>query len=108
MKTVAKSLILLPLFISYIFLGAFVFLKIEGGQSRRARDEFFQFLVHYTINHSSCLTSDDLLSLMEQFAVVRAKGMIFPYAVFENGIQPVWSWSNSIVFAATIVTTVGM
>ncbi|XP_038074241.1 potassium channel subfamily K member 16-like [Patiria miniata] len=107
MKPWVKSVILLPLFILYIFLGAYAFLRLEQGNAEAAREEFFGFLVPFVLNHSQCLSSDELLSLLNKRAVARAKGVYTPSLLVGGQLLSFWSWSNSIVFASTIVTTVG-
>ncbi|XP_022103808.1 potassium channel subfamily K member 16-like [Acanthaster planci] len=107
MKAWLKSLILIPIFIVYIFLGAYVFHKLEEGNAAAEREEFFKFLIPFAINHSDCLSSDALLSVLDRASEARAKGVMYPSQVLAGQLVGFWSWSNAVVFAATIVTTVG-
>ena len=108
MKAWAKTLILLSLFIVYIFLGSFAFLKMEQPQEYAAKEEFFTYLQVFVRNNSACeLSVAELRTLLVHVNLVKANGLRHAERIFTDGVSNIWTWPNSIVFAATIVTTVG-
>ena len=108
MKPWVKSLVLLPVFLGYIFIGSSFFLKIEGPHQVTVRDEYFDFLRLFVQNNSACgMSVDDLKAILTHVNVAKAEGLLHPETILNEGVSNVWTMPNSIVFASTIVTTIG-
>ncbi|XP_022103804.1 potassium channel subfamily K member 16-like [Acanthaster planci] len=109
MKPWKKCLLLLAAFLAYLFAGAFVIILIERDEVTRAQEKFFGELGAFVQSHYACgATPDEVIALMEKAGVAYSRGAFYSeMASSHNELLAVWSWPNSILFASSVVTTIG-
>ncbi|XP_013856549.1 potassium channel subfamily K member 5, partial [Austrofundulus limnaeus] len=88
--------------IFYLFIGGAIFQILEERNWISARDTYIQkkedLLRKYT-----CLTKENLNEILEVASQAAGQGVAITGEKHRNS----WDWSNSVIFAATIVTTIG-
>ena len=105
-----KCLLLLAAFFAYLFAGAYVMILIEKDAVTRAQKKFFGELGAFVQSHYACgATPDRVIALMGKAGVAYSKGAFYSdVAISQNDeLLAVWSWPNSILFALSVVTTIG-
>ncbi|XP_037310732.1 potassium channel subfamily K member 5-like [Pungitius pungitius] len=87
--------------IFYLSIGAAIFQILEEPNWKSAREEFTLKKQEILRKHS-CLTEESLAEILEIASDAADQGVTF---VGEH--RNSWDWANSVIFAATIVTTIG-
>ncbi|XP_038074256.1 potassium channel subfamily K member 7-like [Patiria miniata] len=109
MKPWKKCLLLLTALFVYLSVGAFVMIRIENDATSRAQTEFFDKLAVFVQGHYACgATPDRVLALLEKAGVASSREAFHSaLAIPDSELVPVWSWPNAILFASSVVTTIG-
>ncbi|KAJ8341012.1 hypothetical protein SKAU_G00333030 [Synaphobranchus kaupii] len=99
---VDKGPLLTSAIIFYLSIGAAIFQVLEEPNWKRAvknyTDEKDQILQKYP-----CLTREDLDKILEVVSEAAGQGVtITGNRTFNN-----WNWPNAVIFAATVITTIG-
>ncbi|KAJ8289572.1 hypothetical protein GJAV_G00002810 [Gymnothorax javanicus] len=99
---VDKGPLLTSAIIFYLSIGAAIFQVLEEPNWKRAvrnySDEREQILQKYP-----CLTREDLDKILEVVSEAAGQGVtITGNRTFNN-----WNWPNAVIFAATVITTIG-
>ncbi|KAK1896166.1 Potassium channel subfamily K member 5 [Dissostichus eleginoides] len=88
--------------IFYLSIGAAIFQILEEPNWKTARDEYIEqkkiILKKYT-----CLTAESLDEILEIVSDAAGQGV----TITGDKQRNTWDWGNSVIFAATIVTTIG-
>ncbi|XP_034084130.1 potassium channel subfamily K member 5b [Gymnodraco acuticeps] len=97
-----KGPLLTSCIIFYLSIGAAIFQILEEPNWKTARDEYIEqkkiILKKYT-----CLTAESLDEILEIVSDAAGQGV----TITGDKQRNTWDWGNSIIFAATIVTTIG-
>ncbi|XP_047453946.1 potassium channel subfamily K member 5b [Mugil cephalus] len=88
--------------IFYLSIGAAIFQILEEPNWISAKDRYFQEKENI-LKKYDCLTEEDLDEILETVANAAGQGV----AITGNNQRSTWTWENSVIFAATIVTTIG-
>ncbi|XP_056142706.1 potassium channel subfamily K member 5-like [Lampris incognitus] len=88
--------------IFYLSIGAAIFQILEEPNWEAAKSTYTQEK-HRILQKYTCLTEDDLEDILEVVSEAAGQGVTI---TGKNHIKT-WDWSNSVIFAATIVTTIG-
>ncbi|CAL9705917.1 unnamed protein product [Knipowitschia caucasica] len=88
--------------IFYLSIGAAIFQILEEANWISAKDKFLQDKKHILTKYT-CLTKEDLDDILETVAGAAGQGV----AITGDNHRNAWDWGNSVIFAATIVTTIG-
>ncbi|XP_056300929.1 potassium channel subfamily K member 5-like [Pseudoliparis swirei] len=88
--------------IFYLSIGAAIFQIFEEPNWRSARDEYILEKENILKKHA-CLTEEDLGEILETVSKAAGRGVTITGDKHLNS----WDWGNSVIFAATIVTTIG-
>ncbi|CAL8285808.1 unnamed protein product [Lota lota] len=99
---VDKGPLLTSAIIFYLSIGAAIFQVLEEPNWKQAaqeyKDEKGKILLAYP-----CLSEDDLDKILEVVADASSQGVtITGRKTFNN-----WNWPNAVIFAATVITTIG-
>lgn len=99
---VDKGPLLTSAIIFYLSIGAAIFQVLEEPNWKRAAREYTtqkdKILKDYP-----CLTRDDLNRILEAVSEAAGQGVtITGNKTFNN-----WNWPNAVIFAATVITTIG-
>ncbi|KAF1387787.1 hypothetical protein PFLUV_G00083570 [Perca fluviatilis] len=88
--------------IFYLSIGAAIFQILEEPNWKAARDEYILQKENILKNHA-CLTKESLDEIIEIVSQAAGQGVTITGEKHRNS----WDWANSVIFAATIVTTIG-
>ncbi|XP_068426575.1 potassium channel subfamily K member 5-like [Clinocottus analis] len=88
--------------IFYLSIGAAIFQILEEPNWTSARDEYIQQKENILKKHA-CLTEESLSEILEIVSNAAGRGVTITGDTHRNS----WDWVNSVIFAATIVTTIG-
>ncbi|KAL7888675.1 hypothetical protein AOLI_G00036490 [Acnodon oligacanthus] len=97
-----KGPVLTSVIIFYLFIGAAIFQILEESNFESAAQEYKQQKKLLLQKHP-CLSKQDLDGIIEVVAKAAGQGVTI------TGEKPFksWTWTNALVFAATIITTIG-
>uniref|UniRef100_A0A8C2DQW4 Potassium channel, subfamily K, member 5b n=1 Tax=Cyprinus carpio TaxID=7962 RepID=A0A8C2DQW4_CYPCA len=97
-----KGPILASVIIFYLSIGAAIFQILEEPNLNKALDEYKNSTAELLMKYP-CLNKDDLDRIIKVVAVAAGKGVtVTGKKQFNN-----WSWENAVIFAATVITTIG-
>ncbi|KAM7420587.1 hypothetical protein PAMA_015017 [Pampus argenteus] len=88
--------------IFYLSIGAAIFQILEEPNWESARDKY-QLQKDNILKSYACLTEKDLDQILEIVSEAAGQGV----TITGNKHRKTWDWANSVIFAATIVTTIG-
>lgn len=88
--------------IFYLSIGAAIFEILEEPNWISARDKY-SLAKKNILKKYGCLSKDDLDEILEIVAEAAGQGV----AITGDKHHSSWDWGNSVIFAATIVTTIG-
>nr|XP_046255635.1 potassium channel subfamily K member 5-like [Scatophagus argus] len=88
--------------IFYLSIGAAIFQILEEPNWKSARDNYTLQKENILKNYP-CLTREDLDKILEIVSEAAGQGVTITGDVHRN----TWTWENSVIFASTIVTTIG-
>ncbi|XP_076874254.1 potassium channel subfamily K member 5b [Brachyhypopomus gauderio] len=97
-----KGPILTSVIIFYISLGAAIFQVLEEPNWKSAVEKYKNEKATILQKHP-CLTKEDLDEIIEVVATAAGQGVIITGEENFN----IWTWQNAVIFAATIITTIG-
>ncbi|KAG7474604.1 potassium channel subfamily K member 5-like [Solea senegalensis] len=97
-----KGPLLTSCVIFYLSIGAAIFQILEEPNWMSARDKYI-LQRENLLNKFSCLTKEDLDEILEIVSEAAGEGVTITGDKYHNS----WDWANSVIFAATIVTTIG-
>ncbi|XP_024124148.1 potassium channel subfamily K member 5 [Oryzias melastigma] len=97
-----KGPLLTSCIIFYLSIGAAVFQILEEPNWMSVRDRYIQQKENILKNYQ-CLTLEDLDEILEVASEAAGQGV----AITGDNHRNTWDWVNSVIFAATIVTTIG-
>ncbi|XP_040021538.1 potassium channel subfamily K member 5 isoform X2 [Gasterosteus aculeatus] len=87
--------------IFYLSIGAAIFQILEEPNWKSAREEF-NLKKGEILKKHACLTEESLAEILEMASDAAGQGV-----TFAGQHRNSWDWANSVIFAATIVTTIG-
>ncbi|KAG2468043.1 potassium channel subfamily K member 5a [Polypterus senegalus] len=88
--------------IFYLSIGAAIFQVLEEPNWQRAVDDY-KLKKSQIIKDFPCLTQKDLERILEVVSEAAGQGVtITGNHTFNN-----WNWTNAVIFAATVITTIG-
>ncbi|KAI2651770.1 Potassium channel subfamily K member 5 [Labeo rohita] len=97
-----KGPILTSIIIFYLSIGAAIFQFLEEPHLNAALEEYNNH-TDYLLQKYPCLTKEDLNQIIKVVATAAGRGVtVTGEKQFKN-----WSWENAVVFAATVITTIG-
>ncbi|KAM9310724.1 potassium channel subfamily K member 5b [Pholidichthys leucotaenia] len=88
--------------IFFLSIGAAIFQILEEENWKSARDTYIQQKENILKNYT-CLKREDLEKILEIVSEAAGQGVSITGDVHRN----TWDWANSVIFAASIVTTIG-
>ncbi|XP_061572593.1 potassium channel subfamily K member 5b [Cololabis saira] len=88
--------------IFYLSIGAAIFQILEEPNWVSAKDKYILQKENILRNYK-CLTEEDLNEILKVASEAAGQGV----AITGDNHRNTWDWSNSVIFAATIVTTIG-
>lgn len=88
--------------IFYLSIGAAIFQILEEPNWISAKDKYL-LEKENILQKYDCLTEEDLDDILEIVAEAAGQGV----AITGDKHRNTWDWGNSVIFAATIVTTIG-
>ncbi|XP_054478294.1 potassium channel subfamily K member 5-like [Anoplopoma fimbria] len=88
--------------IFYLSIGAAIFQILEEPYWESSRDNYILQKEEILKNHA-CLTEESLGKILEMVSDAAGRGVAITGDKHRNS----WDWGNSVIFAATIVTTIG-
>ncbi|XP_072317414.1 potassium channel subfamily K member 5-like [Eucyclogobius newberryi] len=88
--------------IFYLSIGAAIFQILEEPNWISAKDKYLLDKTHI-LRKYDCLTKEALDDILEIVAEAAGQGV----AITGDKHRNTWDWGNSVIFAATIVTTIG-
>ncbi|XP_026148928.1 potassium channel subfamily K member 5-like isoform X2 [Mastacembelus armatus] len=88
--------------IFYLSIGAAIFQILEEPNWVAARDKYILQKENILKNYA-CLTKEGLDEILEIVSEAAGQGV----AITGDRHRKTWDWANSVIFAATIVTTIG-
>ncbi|XP_016337977.1 potassium channel subfamily K member 5-like [Sinocyclocheilus anshuiensis] len=97
-----KGPILTSIIIFYLSIGAAIFQILEEPHLKAALDDYKNHTDHL-LQKYPCLEKDDLDLIIEIVAAAAGRGVT---VTGEKKINN-WSWENAVIFAATVITTIG-
>lgn len=97
-----KGSFLTSVVIFYLSIGATVFHLLEEPNWRTAVQQYQQDKDRILQRHP-CLTKDDLETIIQTVATAAGQGVTITGGKAYNP----WIWQNAVIFAATIITTIG-
>ncbi|KAM8826093.1 potassium channel subfamily K member 5-like [Synchiropus picturatus] len=97
-----KGPLLTSCIIFYLSIGAAIFQILEEPNWESARDRY-QLEKERILKRYRCLSKDDLDQILEIVSEAAGQGVAITGDRHKNS----WDWGNSVIFAATIVTTIG-
>ncbi|KTG04016.1 hypothetical protein cypCar_00005213 [Cyprinus carpio] len=97
-----KGSFLTSIIIFYLSIGAAIFQILEEPHLKAALDDYKNH-TDYLLQKYPCLKKDDLDLIIEIVAAAAGKGVT---VTGEKKINN-WSWENAVIFAATVITTIG-
>lgn len=97
-----KGSVLTSVIIFYLSIGAAIFQILEEPSWKAAVEEYKEQKA-LILQKYHCLTKQDLDSILEVVAKAAGQGVTI---TGENHFNN-WSWQNAVIFAATIITTIG-
>ncbi|KAF3691801.1 Potassium channel subfamily K member 5 [Channa argus] len=97
-----KGPLLTSCIIFYLSIGAAIFQILEEPNWVSARDKYIQQKENILKNYA-CLTKEGLDEILEIVSEAAGQGVTITGDKHRN----TWDWVNSVIFAATIVTTIG-
>lgn len=99
---VDKGPLLTSAIIFYLSIGAAIFQVLEEPNWKRAAREYTE-QKDKILKDYPCLTRDDLNRILEAVSDAAGQGVtITGNKTFNN-----WNWPNAVIFAATVITTIG-
>ncbi|KAG8430397.1 hypothetical protein GDO86_017889, partial [Hymenochirus boettgeri] len=99
---VDRGPILTSAIIFYLSIGAAIFQVLEEPNWKAATQLYKENKVKILARHS-CLTPKDLEDILETVSSAAGQGVtITGNSTFNN-----WNWPNAVIFAATVITTIG-
>lgn len=99
---VDKGPLLTSAIIFYLSIGAAIFQVLEEPNWKRAAREY-NTQKDKILKDYPCLTRDDLNRILEAVSEAAGQGVtITGNKTFNN-----WNWPNAVIFAATVITTIG-
>ncbi|KAM8945341.1 potassium channel subfamily K member 5 [Pelodytes ibericus] len=88
--------------IFYLSIGAAIFQVLEEPNWKQATKSYDQYKVQILARHK-CLTPKDLEDILETVSNAAGQGVTLTgNTTFNN-----WNWPNAVIFAATVITTIG-
>uniref|UniRef100_A0A673HGM0 Potassium channel subfamily K member 5-like n=2 Tax=Sinocyclocheilus rhinocerous TaxID=307959 RepID=A0A673HGM0_9TELE len=97
-----KGPILTSVIIFYLSIGAAIFQIFEEPHLNTALDDYKNRTAELLMKYP-CLNKDDLDQIIEVVAAAAGRGVT---VTGENQFNN-WSWENAVIFAATVITTIG-
>ncbi|XP_016086148.1 potassium channel subfamily K member 5-like [Sinocyclocheilus grahami] len=97
-----KGPILTSVIIFYLSIGAAIFQIFEEPHLKAALDDYKNRTAELLMKYP-CLNKDDLDQIIEVVAAAAGRGVT---VTGEKKINN-WSWENAVIFAATVITTIG-
>lgn len=97
-----KGSLLTSVIIFYLSIGAAIFQILEEPNWEAAVEEYKQQKA-LILQKYQCLTKQDLDSIIEVVAKAAGQGVSITGENYFNN----WTWQNALIFAATIITTIG-
>ncbi|XP_068616463.1 potassium channel subfamily K member 5-like [Brachionichthys hirsutus] len=88
--------------IFYLSIGAAIFQILEEPNWKSARD-LYKRQKETILQNYPCLTKENLEEILEIVSEAAGQGVAITGDVYLN----TWDWANSVIFASTIVTTIG-
>uniref|UniRef100_A0A3Q3BE92 Potassium channel, subfamily K, member 5b n=1 Tax=Kryptolebias marmoratus TaxID=37003 RepID=A0A3Q3BE92_KRYMA len=88
--------------IFYLSIGAAIFQIVEESNWTSAKDTYIQ-KKEEILTKFKCLTKEGLDEILQIASEAAGQGV----AITGDNHRSTWDWSNSVIFAATIVTTIG-
>ncbi|XP_019110657.1 potassium channel subfamily K member 5b isoform X1 [Larimichthys crocea] len=88
--------------IFYLSIGAAIFQILEESNWESARDKYTLDKKNILKKHQ-CLTKEDLDEILKIVLEAAGQGV----TITGENHRSTWDWSNSVIFASTIVTTIG-
>ncbi|XP_041648766.1 potassium channel subfamily K member 5-like [Cheilinus undulatus] len=88
--------------IFYLSIGAAIFQILEEPNWKSARDRYILAKENILKNYT-CLTKENLDEILEIVSEAAGQGVTITGEIHRN----TWDWANSVIFASTIVTTIG-
>ncbi|XP_077383825.1 potassium channel subfamily K member 5-like isoform X1 [Festucalex cinctus] len=88
--------------IFYLSIGAAIFQMLEEPNWELARSKY-SFEKEQVLKKYPCLRKEDLDEILQVVSEAAGQGVIITGDKHHN----MWDWGNSVIFAATIVTTIG-
>lgn len=88
--------------IFYLSIGAAIFQILEEPNWESSRDQYILAKENILKNYT-CLTKEILDEILEIVSEAAGQGVTITGEVHRN----TWDWANSVIFASTIVTTIG-
>ncbi|KAK5862452.1 hypothetical protein PBY51_017848 [Eleginops maclovinus] len=88
--------------IFYLSIGAAIFQILEEPNWKTARDEYIE-QKKVILKKYACLTEESLDEILEIVSDAAGQGV----TITGDKQRNTWDWANSVIFAATIVTTIG-
>ncbi|KAM6995329.1 potassium channel subfamily K member 5-like [Tautogolabrus adspersus] len=88
--------------IFYLSIGAALFQILEEPNWKSARDKYILAKENILKNYA-CLTKESLDEILEVVSEAAGQGVTITGEIHRNS----WDWANSVIFASTIVTTIG-
>ncbi|XP_051501327.1 potassium channel subfamily K member 5b [Myxocyprinus asiaticus] len=97
-----KGPILTSVIIFYLSIGAAIFQILEEPHWKSALDDY-KNQTDNILNKYPCLSEKDLNDIIQVVAEATGRGV----AITGNKEFNNWKWENAIIFAATVITTIG-
>ncbi|XP_076594130.1 potassium channel subfamily K member 5-like [Chaetodon auriga] len=88
--------------IFYLSIGAAIFQILEEPNWKSARDKY-RLQKESILKKYPCLAKEDLEEILEIVSEAAGQGVTITGDIHRN----TWDWANSVIFASTIVTTIG-
>ncbi|XP_061531112.1 potassium channel subfamily K member 5-like isoform X1 [Phycodurus eques] len=88
--------------IFYLSIGAAIFQILEESNWELARSKY-DFQKEQVLKKYPCLRKEDLDEILEVVSDAAGRGVV----INGDNHRNMWDWGNSVIFAATIVTTIG-
>ncbi|TRY86331.1 hypothetical protein DNTS_016135 [Danionella cerebrum] len=97
-----KGPILTSVIIFYLSIGAAIFQILEEPNLKSAVDEY-KYKTENLLKKYPCLSKKVLSEIIEVVAEATGRGVTVTEEVQFNN----WNWENAVIFAATVITTIG-
>ncbi|XP_040900311.1 potassium channel subfamily K member 5b [Toxotes jaculatrix] len=88
--------------IFYLSIGAAIFQLLEETNWKSVKDQYIQKKANVLTKYA-CLTKEGLDEILEMVSETAGQGV----TITGDKHRSTWDWENSVIFAATIVTTIG-